>query len=176
MNLRLVVLIVLLLLVALFAALNWAAFVDPDDINLVFAHAEAPLGLLLLGFIALLTVLYLVYAVSLRTSGLVEARRYSKDLEAARKVANEVEASRINALRETVESEMAALREAMSAEAEATRARFEESQNVLTAHLAQIDDYIKTVDGGVESDGEAGTSTSSADAAENLADPRDADG
>ena len=148
MNLRLIALIILLLLAGVFAALNWAAFTAIDELNLLVTRVEAPLGLLLLGFIGVLTVVFLLYAGSLRTSGLVEARRYSKELEAAQKVANEVEESRINALQETVTTEMAELRETMSTEAESTRAQIDESRNVLTAHLAQIDDFIKSETGG----------------------------
>ena len=149
MNLRFLVIVVLLLLLALFAAINWPAFSAVDELNLVFTTVQAPLGLILLGVIAFLTVLYLLFGISLRTSALVETKRYAKELEEARRVANEVEASRISALRETVEGEMTSMRETLSAEAEAVMQRLDESENVLTAHLAQIDDYIKT--GGVGS-------------------------
>ncbi|MFN2115283.1 MAG: LapA family protein [Anaerolineae bacterium] len=143
MNLRLIAVILLLSVFALFVAVNWSAFAAVDELNFVIRRVEAPLGLLLLGFIVLLCAVFAVYAASLRTSALVESRRNLKELEAARKLADEVEASRISSLQETVASEMAELREMLTAEALATREQLEESRNILTAHLEQIDDYLK---------------------------------
>ena len=59
MNLRLIVLIVLLLLAGVFVALNWTAFTTPFELNFLFTTTEAPLGLLMLGFIGLLIIVFL---------------------------------------------------------------------------------------------------------------------
>lgn len=88
-------------------------------------------GEVLLGFLGLLTLLYVLFAAGVRTSSLVELRRYSKEVEAARKLADEAEASRIAGLKTHLDSLVAGLR----ADAEARH-------NMLAATLGEMDERI----------------------------------
>ena len=51
MPLRTVFLIVVLALIALFAVLNWGAFLAPTTLSFGVAQVQAPLGLIMLGYI-----------------------------------------------------------------------------------------------------------------------------
>ena len=59
MPLRTVLLLIVLAAVALFAVLNWSAFLAPTTLSLGVAVVQAPLGLIMLGLIGILTVAFL---------------------------------------------------------------------------------------------------------------------
>ena len=83
--------LLLLLLAAVLAAvtvLNWEAFVAPTELSLGFASVSLPLGLTLLSLLVLLTVLFLVHAVYLQGTVLLDTRRHSKELQANRELAD----------------------------------------------------------------------------------------
>ena len=61
MYLRTILIGLVLGALALFTAVNWQAFTTPTTLSLVFATIEGPLGLILLGAVALLTALFLIY-------------------------------------------------------------------------------------------------------------------
>jgi len=88
-------------------------------------------GEVLLGFLGLLTLLYVIFAAGIRTSSLVEIRRYSKEVEAARKLADEAEASRILDLKQHIDGALAELRETSEAH-----------QSMLVATLGQMEDRM----------------------------------
>jgi len=56
-------LLVLLLFggMVVFAAANWNAFMAPTTLSLLIASIQAPLGLIMLGFSAILTGVFLVF-------------------------------------------------------------------------------------------------------------------
>ncbi|WP_457629984.1 DNA cytosine methyltransferase [Oceanithermus sp.] len=110
MNLRTLTVTVVLLLVALFAALNWSLITAPAEINLVVTRVSAPLGLILLAVIALLSVLYFVFLAMIETSSLIEVRRYAREVQQARKLADKAEASRFAELKKFLESELSGLK------------------------------------------------------------------
>ncbi|MCB0217559.1 MAG: hypothetical protein H6648_07950 [Caldilineae bacterium] len=93
-------------------------------------------GEVLLGFLGLLTLLYVLFAAGVRTSSLVELRRYAKEVEAARKLADEAEASRISGLQAHLDGLVASLRE----EAEARH-------NMLAATLGEMDERLTAAPG-----------------------------
>jgi len=82
MNLRSVLLIVVLLLIGAFAALNWSVLLAPTDLSLGIAMVKAPLGLILLGLMVLLAVAFLIYIVVLQAGMMAESRRIAKELKA----------------------------------------------------------------------------------------------
>ena len=124
MPLRTVVLLIVLALIALFAALNWRAFVAPTTLSLGFAQVQGPLGLILLGLIAILTALFLTYLVYLQTSVLLESRRHAKELQAQRELADQAEASRFTELRAYLD------------------ARLNEMENSLGAQIGEMRDRL----------------------------------
>ena len=116
MPLRTVLLLVLLLAVALFAALNWTAFLAPTTLSLGVTEVQAPLGLILLGLIAFLTALFLGYLVYLQTTVLMESRRHAKELQVQRELADQAEASRFTELRTHLDSRLDEIENSLGAQ------------------------------------------------------------
>jgi uncharacterized integral membrane protein len=154
MQLRTLLLILVLALIALFAAVNWSAFTAPTTLSLVFSTVEAPLGLIMLAATAVIAVLFLVVIVYLQTSVLLEARRHAKELDAQRQLADQAEASRFTELRAFLEVELAKLGatheqakgevlarlERLEAE---TRTAVETSGNTLAAYIGELEDRLE---------------------------------
>ncbi len=156
---RLFTLLLLLILTAVgaFASLNWGAFVTPADLSLGVAVIRMPLGLLMLGLLVCMTVLFLLYVVYLQTSSLLETRRLSRKLEANIELAEKAEASRFTELRHALEAEM--VKQAnLSAESKSTlltrvdqlskelHSSIEQSGNTLAAHIGEFEDrFMKSI-------------------------------
>lgn len=104
MRTRMTLLIVAIVLMAGFAALNWSEFVRPAQLSWGWNNAEAPLGLILLAVIAVSWVGFLLGSAYLETSYQLAAHRNSKALEAQRLLADKAEASRFTELRSYLES------------------------------------------------------------------------
>ena len=128
MSLRTVMVVLVLAVLALFAALNWTAFMAPTTLSLVVATVHAPLGLIMLGFVGILTALFLAAVVYLQGTRLVDARRYARELQAQRELADRAEASRFTELRAFLDAELPKL-----------RAQSTESLGRLEARLDKLD-------------------------------------
>lgn len=115
MQLRNVVLLVVLGVVALFAALNWRVIVAPTTLSLGFAEVQAPLGLVLLVVLAVVSALFLFYLVYLQSSVLLEHRRHARELETQRELADQAEASRFTELRTLLEARLDQLENSLAA-------------------------------------------------------------
>ena len=115
----------LLLLVALFAALNWAAFTTPTALWLGVATVHAPLGLILLAMMVFLAAVFLGYVVYLQTSFLMEARRSARELQAQRGLADQAEASRFTELRAHLDTRLSEIESSLSAQLGEMRDRLE---------------------------------------------------
>lgn len=107
MRIRTVLILGILVLVGVFALLNWQAITTPTSLDFVVARIEAPLGLLMLATIGVLCVVFLLMLARSEISMLLESRRVAKELEAARRMAAESEASRVESLRAAVLNELA---------------------------------------------------------------------
>jgi hypothetical protein len=159
MYLRTLLILIVIGAVALFAAINWNAFMAPTTLSVVFANVEAPLGLILLAVVGALTLLFLLYVVYLQSSVLVENRRNARELQTQRELAEQAEVSRINQLRSFLESELRRLGEkteeskvAVLAKLEALerelRSVIEQSGNTLAAYIGEIEDRLERAPGG----------------------------
>ncbi|MEZ4699214.1 MAG: LapA family protein [Rhodothermales bacterium] len=104
MKLRTIIVIALLFLLILFAAINWSAFTTPFSLSFLFGDIQMPLGVFMLGFVGLLAVIFLLFLGKAETVALLEARKQHKELEKARKLADDEELSRINELRRLIET------------------------------------------------------------------------
>jgi hypothetical protein len=133
MYLRTLLIFVVLGLVAVFSALNWSAFIAPTVLSLGFTTVEAPLGLILLAIVGLLTLLFLVYVTYLQSTVLFETRRHSRELQAQRELAEQAEASRFNQLRAFIETEL-----------EKVAGEIERSKSLLLTRLDQIERDFRT--------------------------------
>jgi len=107
MNIRTLTVIVVLVLLGLFAGLNWPAFTAPATLNLLFAKVQAPLGLVMLGVILVLTLLYVLFSLGVEASALIEVRRYARELYQVRKQLENEEESRFLQLKGFLEAEFA---------------------------------------------------------------------
>ena len=141
-------------LLAAVATLNWEVFITPTDISLGFGQVAVPLNLMLLGLLVLLSVLFLVHAVYIQGSALMETRRHTKELQANRELADKAEASRFTALREFIAAEMTR-QEARQTEAQqqllvrltelaqASHTLTEQTGNSLAASLGELEDRLE---------------------------------
>jgi uncharacterized integral membrane protein len=125
MPLRSVALLIILAAIAAFALLNWSAFLAPTTLSLGFAQVQAPLGLIMLALIAILTALFLGYLLYLQTTVLFEARRHARELQAQRELAVQAEASRFTELRTYLETRLTELENSLGAQIGEMRDRFD---------------------------------------------------
>ena len=138
------ILLIVLVTLIIFAALNWQAIVTPVPLALLFTNATAPLGLILLAVTGLLTLLFLAFVIYMQSSTLMTRRRLNKDLAVQRELADKAEVSRITELRTYLEAELQRL-----------SAQNSEIHQKVTIRLTEIETVLK---GAVE---ETGTTLSS---------------
>lgn len=145
MKARWIVLAVLFALLALFAVVNWSAFVAPTRLNLLVATVEAPLGLLMLAVAVVMAVVFLVYVAIQQAGAIAEARRYAKELQAQRELADQAEASRFTELRGWIEQQLAQRQQRIDVLESALNTRINETGNSLAAALGEIEDKLDRV-------------------------------
>jgi uncharacterized integral membrane protein len=140
--------------IALFAALNWSAFTAPTTLRFGFGSIDAPLGLIMLGLMVVLAVLFLAFVLYLQTTVLLEGRRHARELQAQRDLADHSETSRYTQLRQYLEMELQKYRQ-QDEQARADilarldqierelRTAIEQSANTLAAYVGEIDDLLQ---------------------------------
>ena len=143
MSLRTVLVIVVIALLALFTAVNWQTFITPTELNLVVARAEAPLGLVMLGFTAVIVALLLAYALKVQFNALSDTRKQTEELRRQRELADQAEASRFTELRSFLEQEMAALRQVQQDAGQQLRGDLADTANSLAASIGELDERIE---------------------------------
>jgi hypothetical protein len=111
MRTRTILLVVAILLVAGFAALNWSEVVRSSPLSFGMAVMDAPLGLILLGLLFLTLLLFLGSAAAMRTQTLMDYRQQQKSLEVQRDLADKAEASRFTDLRASLDQHLRDMRE-----------------------------------------------------------------
>jgi uncharacterized integral membrane protein len=143
-----------LLLVGLFALINWPAFTALTPLSLVFTTVQAPLGLIMLGLALFLSLLFTMWAISLQAGMLSETRRQSRELQAQRELADSAEASRFVELRNhlTTELQRASQRSAeghgellkrISHIEGALRLTLEQTANSVAASVGELEDRLE---------------------------------
>lgn len=142
MRLRTVLVLLAIALLAAFAALNWSAFVAPTTLSLGYTVFEAPLGLMMLGVIMLITLAFALYMAFWQASMLVESRRLGKELQQQRALADQAEASRFTELRTTLLAEFERLASQLAQTQEALKADMREHSNAVAATVAEMDDRL----------------------------------
>jgi uncharacterized integral membrane protein len=138
--------LLVLLLLALFAWLNWGEIARPTPLSLGLTRVEAPLGLLLVIALGVVSLLYLIFTIGLEAAALLEVKRYARELLHYKKLAEDAEQSRYTELRRCLEAELARLAEAEREEIRALEARVEEllekHGNTLAAYIGELEDQI----------------------------------
>jgi type III secretory pathway component EscR len=154
MGLRTGVLVVVVLLIAALAALNWSVLAAPTAMSLGFMQVTAPLGMIMLGLTVLLAIFFVAYVVYLQSSVLFESRRHTKEMQAQRDLADRAEASRFTELRNFLETQEnahmarnaerhAALLARVEQLEAAIRLRADQTDNTVAAHLGQLEDRFE---------------------------------
>ena len=128
MSLRALLLLVVGAAIVAFIGVNWSAMTAPTDLNLVFTEIRAPLGLILLGLMALLSVVFVGLIAYTQGTVLMETRRHSKELAAQRELADKAEASRFTELRAHLDKEVSRLSEAIAEHTRETLARVDRAE------------------------------------------------
>jgi len=108
MKFRTLFLILFILLVAGFVALNFEAILMPTTLNFAVTEVQAPLGLVLLGMLTLVLVVFLLALVYYQTLHLMEVRRITREVTEQRALADKAEASRFTELRQFLQTELQA--------------------------------------------------------------------
>lgn len=148
---RVIAIAIVLALLGAFVFENWAAFnapaAEPGLTFFSYAFPDAPLGMVMLGILGAVTVIFALAMAGMRTSALLEFRRYARETDAARKLADEAEVSRILQLQNSVATEFAALRQSVADEIARAREEAEAQHNMLVANLGQIDDRLDRIEG-----------------------------
>ncbi|GAA5336246.1 DNA cytosine methyltransferase [Thermus hydrothermalis] len=146
MSARTLFALLVLLLLALFAWLNWGEINRPAPLSLGLTRVEAPLGLVLVVALGVVSLLYLLFTIGLETAALLEVRRYARELLHYKKLAEDAEQSRYTELRRYLEAEFARLAEAEKEEIRALEARIAETLekhgNTLAAYIGELEDQL----------------------------------
>lgn len=138
MRTRIVLLVLAILAVAGFAALNWSEIIRPAPLLFGPVVADAPMGAILLGLLAFATLLFVIAAGTIRTRALMESRQHYKTLEAQRELADKAEASRFTDLRQHLDTQLRELRERDGVHMSESHKTMLENQRELRAQLEQI--------------------------------------
>ncbi len=154
---RALTLFAVLVLIGLFALINWPAFTALTPISLVFTTVQAPLGLIMLGLAFFLSLLFTMWAISIQAGTLQETRRHTKELQAQRELADTAEASRFTELRSFLTTELARVAQAstdghtellkrMNHMEGAMRLTLEENSNAVAAIVGELEDRLERGD------------------------------
>lgn len=154
MKLRTLLLILFILLVAGFVALNFAQILQPTALNFGVTEVQAPLGLVLLGMLAVVLIVFLIALVYQQTTHMMEVRRVTREATEQRNLADKAEASRFTELRTFLQAEMQAtasreidLAEKLHQKVDRLQAAMteviEQNGNGLSASLGELEDRLE---------------------------------
>jgi uncharacterized integral membrane protein len=136
MRIRTIFLILAIVLVAGFAALNVDEFTRTSVLSLGFTTVQVPLGLVMLALLVACMLVFLATTIYIQSSHLIETRSYARELSTQRELADKAEASRFTELRHYIETQVTASQQRELATATASNERLAQA---LTALLARLD-------------------------------------
>lgn len=169
MRARTIFLILCIVLVAAFAALNVDEFTRSSVLSLGFTTIQVPLGMVMLLLLVIATVVFLASTLYMQSVNLIETRKYARELNTQRELADKAEASRFTELRHYLEAQSAAAlqREAANATVLAERLaqtqtallqRVEQSDKATAAYMGQLEDRLERKNGAAHGQGEFSSS------------------
>jgi uncharacterized integral membrane protein len=149
--------VAVLVLIGFFALLNWPAFTAPTTLSLFFTSEQAPLGLIMLGVVVVLALLFAVWALAMQATTLMEARRQGRELQAQRELADKAEASRFVELRSFLNGELLRVSSTTARGQEellnrlthlegALRLALEHNANAVAASIGEFEDRLERGD------------------------------
>ena len=128
MSLRALLLLIVGAAIVAFIGVNWPAMTKPTDLNLIFSEIRAPLGLVLLGLMALLSAVFVGLIAYTQGTVLMETRRHARELSAQRELADKAEASRFTDLRAHLDKEVGRLSEVIANQTRETLSRVDRAE------------------------------------------------
>ncbi len=152
------VLWIVLGLIAFFGFMNWPVLNAPAPLWLGVTTINAPLGTVMLVLFGAVVLLMLIE----QSAALAETRRYGRDLNAQRRLADEAEASRFTELRTYLSSELASSEQRAIATQNTLIARIDQVErslrnaldqqaNSLAATIGELDDRLERTGNGLVS-------------------------
>lgn len=106
MHIRHVAVVVVLLVIGLFALVNWSTIAAPTTLDLLVGQVQAPLGLLMLGAVAVLTIVYALLLVVVERRLLRESRDVHRALDAERRRTSETQTEDMRDLSRVIAQEL----------------------------------------------------------------------
>jgi biopolymer transport protein ExbB/TolQ len=152
-SMKTIVLLLFFAALVLFSVINWNSFMAPTNLWLLVSSINAPLGLILLGFIAVISLLFLVYILYIQASHLVEKKRLAREMKSLRDIAEQAESSRMKGLDELFRMEFSrmegrlndshvSLQKRMDEIEQDLRALIEQTGNSLSASIGELEDRL----------------------------------
>lgn len=153
MRIRTILLVLAILVVAAFVALNMDEFTRISTLSLGFMSVQVSLGLVMLVLLGGATVIFLASVLYMQSTNLLEMRKHTKELDLQRQLADKAEASRFTELQAFLASQAAgqqqrqtdadaALAASFAQQQQALMARIEQSDNTLAAYMGQLQDKL----------------------------------
>lgn len=158
MRIRTVVLILTIVLVTGFAALNIDEFSRPTVLNMGFTTMEAPLGLVMLVLLASALLIFLAMVLFIQSAHLLEIRQHTREMRTQRELADKAEGSRFTELRQYLEEQALAsqqrdddlaskLLDATALNQQTLLAKIDSSGDTLAAYIGELEDRLEIRDG-----------------------------
>ena len=153
MRTKILLLIIGIVLIAGFGALNVDEFTRSSTLNLGFTSMQLPLGLVMTVLVIAILLIFLLTTLYMHSTNLIETRKYAKQLNAQRELADKAEASRFTELRRYMESQavlatnqgndtVAAIDRRMMQTEKLLLQRLEQTDNTNAAYWGQHDDAL----------------------------------
>ena len=153
MRARTILLIIGIVLVAGFAALNIDEFTRSSVLSLGFTTVQIPLGLFMLLLLVVVVVVFLASTMYIQSNNLIETRKYARELSSQRELADKAEASRFTELRTFMEAQVVAAQQREAANIEvlserlvqthaSLQKRIEQSDAASAAYIGQLEDRL----------------------------------
>ena len=151
MRARLVLLLVAILLVAGFAALNSAEIMKPTPLSFGAFTTDAPLGAILLGLLGVALLVFLVSSAAANARMRTTENRYHRELQAQRDLAEREEASRFTQLRQHFDNHLRESRQRDALVSTEFEKNMLQSHRELRTQLEQLQHTLATRLGELES-------------------------
>jgi uncharacterized membrane protein len=143
MRFRTVLLIIVVVTTAAFLFINWRVFSAPSNWNFLIGTIEMPIGVVMLGLLAVVILAFAIYVGIWQGTILMDYRRQSKEMQAQRTLADDAEASRFTQLTTLMRDEMSKLEKRLETALDAVRGQVRDTENSIAATLAEMDDRLQ---------------------------------
>jgi len=134
--------VLVMLVVAVIAALNWTEFTRAEPLSFGIFTATVPVGALMLVMMALVLGVFLVSSAIQESRFLLDHRRHNRALQAQRELAEKAEASRFTDLRQHLDHHLRESRQREAMVATEFEKRLLQSHSEMRAQLERMQQMI----------------------------------